>query len=59
MRAERRLDAKVAEVPIIFIERLYGESKLSWWQYYCAYFVSGAHEVFRYISGLLKLFWSL
>lgn len=47
VRAERRLDAKVAEVPIIFIERLYGESKLS------------AHEVFRYISGLLKLFWSL
>ncbi|AFZ79769.1 hypothetical protein BEWA_026180 [Theileria equi strain WA] len=28
IRAEKQFRAKVAEVPIIFIERIYGESKL-------------------------------
>ncbi|KAK1444021.1 dolichol-phosphate mannosyltransferase subunit 1 [Babesia gibsoni] len=47
VRAEKQFNARVAEVPIIFIERLYGVSKL------------GAQEVFGYLTGLLKLFWTL
>ncbi|GBE61080.1 dolichol-phosphate-mannose synthase family protein [Babesia ovata] len=47
IRAEKQFNARVAEVPIIFIERLYGVSKL------------GVQEVFGYLAGLFKLFWSL
>lgn len=42
-----RLGYSIADVPIIFVDRLYGESKL------------GKNEVIGYIKGLLKLFWIL
>ncbi|CDR93761.1 glycosyl transferase, group 2 family protein, putative [Babesia bigemina] len=47
IRAEKQYKARVAEVPIIFVERLYGVSKL------------GVMEIFGYLTGLFKLFWSL
>eukprot|EP00921_Rhytidocystis_pertsovi_P004858 GHVQ01008455.1.p1 GENE.GHVQ01008455.1~~GHVQ01008455.1.p1 ORF type:complete len:244 (+),score=24.72 GHVQ01008455.1:246-977(+) len=37
----------IAEVPIQFVDRIYGESKL------------GAGEVTQYIRGLLRLFWTI
>ena len=40
----RQLDYKVAEVPIIFVDRIYGYSKL------------GADEIISYIKGLWNLF---
>ncbi|KAK2195253.1 bifunctional Nucleotide-diphospho-sugar transferases/Glycosyltransferase 2-like/DPM1-like [Babesia duncani] len=43
-RAIRQFKAKVAESPIIFIERIYGESKL------------GAQEIYSYLIGIFKLF---
>jgi len=36
----------LAEVPITFVDRIYGESKL------------GAHEIIMYLKGLLKLFFT-
>eukprot|EP00922_Rhytidocystis_sp_ex-Travisia-forbesii_P055021 GHVS01081496.1.p1 GENE.GHVS01081496.1~~GHVS01081496.1.p1 ORF type:complete len:190 (+),score=6.58 GHVS01081496.1:340-909(+) len=43
----RALGFSIAEVPIQFVDRLYGQSKL------------GTGEVSQYFVGLLKLFWSL
>ncbi|GJQ11638.1 hypothetical protein GpartN1_g3429.t1 [Galdieria partita] len=40
----KKLDLAIGEVPIVFIDRLYGESKL------------GGSEVIQYLSGLLYLF---
>ena len=37
---------KIEEVPIVFVDRLFGESKL------------GANEIFIYLKGLWKLTWS-
>ncbi|CUV06193.1 unnamed protein product [Cryptosporidium hominis] len=37
----------IADVPIVFVDRLYGDSKL------------GKNEIFGYIKGLLQLFWIL
>lgn len=37
----------IVDVPIVFVDRLYGDSKL------------GKDEIFGYIKGLLKLFWIL
>eukprot|EP00804_Cyclotella_cryptica_P008204 CCRYP_015135-RA/>CCRYP_015135-RA protein AED:0.35 eAED:0.35 QI:0/0/0/1/1/1/2/0/107 len=37
---------KIGEVPITFVDRIYGESKL------------GANEIFMYLKGLLKLFFT-
>ena len=35
---------KIGEVPIVFVDRIYGESKL------------GANEIIMYLKGLLNLF---
>eukprot|EP00922_Rhytidocystis_sp_ex-Travisia-forbesii_P055018 GHVS01081491.1.p1 GENE.GHVS01081491.1~~GHVS01081491.1.p1 ORF type:complete len:133 (+),score=8.27 GHVS01081491.1:66-464(+) len=43
----RALGFSIAEVPIHFVDRLYGQSKL------------GTGEVTQYMVGLLKLFWKL
>ncbi|KAF8786703.1 dolichol-phosphate mannosyltransferase subunit 1-like [Argiope bruennichi] len=40
----RKLGYKIGEVPIVFVDRLYGESKL------------GGNEIFQFIKGLLYLF---
>ncbi|XP_078483388.1 dolichol-phosphate mannosyltransferase subunit 1 [Ciona intestinalis] len=40
----RQLNLSIAEVPISFVDRFYGESKL------------GGNEIFRFLSGLLYLF---
>lgn len=37
---------KVEEVPIVFVERIYGESKL------------GANEIKIYLKGVWKLLWT-
>ncbi|KAK6588749.1 hypothetical protein RS030_2270 [Cryptosporidium xiaoi] len=42
-----KLGYLIADVPIIFVDRLYGDSKL------------GKNEIFGYLKGLLKLFWIL
>eukprot|EP01053_Blabericola_migrator_P002653 Blabericola_migrator_1__2652@NODE_1752_length_3856_cov_389_225653_g1129_i0_p3_GENE_NODE_1752_length_3856_cov_389_225653_g1129_i0NODE_1752_length_3856_cov_389_225653_g1129_i0_p3_ORF_typecomplete_len240_score37_24Glycos_transf_2/PF00535_26/3_8e33Glyco_tranf_2_3/PF13641_6/2_6e20Glyco_transf_21/PF13506_6/2_7e03Glyco_transf_21/PF13506_6/0_0021Glyco_tranf_2_2/PF10111_9/0_006Glyco_tranf_2_4/PF13704_6/0_044CAP59_mtransfer/PF11735_8/0_27_NODE_1752_length_3856_cov_389_225653_g1129_i010311750 len=42
-----RLNLKIVEVPISFVDRIYGESKL------------GPMEIVEYGKGLLKLFWEL
>ncbi|OII78127.1 glycosyl transferase [Cryptosporidium andersoni] len=41
-----RLGYSVADVPILFVNRLYGTSKL------------GKNEIWGYIKGLVKLFWT-
>ncbi|EDO08673.2 dolichol-phosphate mannosyltransferase family protein [Babesia bovis T2Bo] len=46
-RSEKHYKARIAEVPIIFLERIYGESKL------------GFGEVLGFLKGLLRLAWSL
>lgn len=43
----RQLGCSVAEVPITFVDRIYGESKL------------GAMEIVGYLKGLLQLFASI
>lgn len=43
----RSLHYSVAELPITFVDRLYGESKL------------GTQEILLYLSGLFKLFWTV
>lgn len=43
----RALHYTVAELPITFVDRLYGESKL------------GTNEILQYLSGLFKLFWTV
>ncbi|KAH0483480.1 MAG: hypothetical protein KVP17_004133 [Porospora cf. gigantea B] len=40
-----RLGLKIEQVPIVFVDRLYGESKL------------GGQEFINYAMGLLQLFW--
>lgn len=47
VRAKHQFNFKVAEVPITFVDRVYGESKL------------GANEVVQYLKGLLGLFVSI
>eukprot|EP01054_Gregarina_sp_Poly1_P002677 Gregarina_sp_Poly_1__2676@NODE_1733_length_3444_cov_209_769026_g1134_i0_p2_GENE_NODE_1733_length_3444_cov_209_769026_g1134_i0NODE_1733_length_3444_cov_209_769026_g1134_i0_p2_ORF_typecomplete_len243_score27_04Glycos_transf_2/PF00535_26/8e33Glyco_tranf_2_3/PF13641_6/8_7e25Glyco_transf_21/PF13506_6/1_1e06Glyco_tranf_2_2/PF10111_9/0_0005_NODE_1733_length_3444_cov_209_769026_g1134_i08271555 len=42
-----RAGFKIAEIPISFVDRLYGESKL------------GPMEIVEYVKGLLVLFWEL
>lgn len=42
-----RFEYSIADVPIVFVDRLYGDSKL------------GKNEIFGYIKGLLQLFWIL
>eukprot|EP01024_Parvocaulis_polyphysoides_P048020 TRINITY_DN4554_c0_g1_i11.p1 TRINITY_DN4554_c0_g1~~TRINITY_DN4554_c0_g1_i11.p1 ORF type:complete len:253 (+),score=28.15 TRINITY_DN4554_c0_g1_i11:39-761(+) len=42
-----RMGYSVSEVPIVFVDRLYGDSKL------------GANEIFMYLQGLFKLFFTL
>ncbi|KAF7457332.1 dolichol-phosphate-mannose synthase family protein [Cryptosporidium felis] len=42
-----RFGYSIADVPIVFVDRLYGDSKL------------GKNEIFGYIKGLLQLFWIL
>lgn len=46
-RVSRQSDLKIEEVPITFVDRIYGVSKL------------GAMEIVEYIKGLLLLFWEL
>ena len=41
----RRLGLSIREVPITFVDRIYGESKL------------GAMEIVGYLKGLLQLFY--
>lgn len=41
------MNAKIAEVPIVFVDRVYGESKL------------GSSEYIMFITGLLRLFFTL
>ncbi|PHJ23718.1 dolichol-phosphate mannosyltransferase subunit 1 [Cystoisospora suis] len=43
----RSLGYSIGEVPITFVDRLYGESKL------------GGHEIWQYLKGLLTLFWTI
>jgi dolichol-phosphate mannosyltransferase len=43
----KKLNYSVAEVPIIFVDRIYGESKL------------GANEIISYLKGLWQLFMEL
>ncbi|PFH31370.1 dolichol-phosphate-mannose synthase family protein [Besnoitia besnoiti] len=43
----RALGYSIGEVPIIFVDRLYGESKL------------GGQEIWQYLKGLLTLFWTI
>lgn len=43
----RTLDCKIAEVPITFVDRVYGDSKM------------GGEEIFKFVTGLLSLFWRL
>ena len=45
MRA-RKYGFSLEEVPIIFVDRIYGESKL------------GQNEIIIYLKGLWKLFWA-
>ncbi|GFT12607.1 dolichol-phosphate mannosyltransferase subunit 1 [Trichonephila clavipes] len=40
----RKLGFKIGEIPIVFVDRLYGESKL------------GGNEIFQFVKGLLYLF---
>ncbi|ORM41609.1 putative dolichol-phosphate mannosyltransferase [Babesia sp. Xinjiang] len=47
LRAEKQLNARIAEVPIIFLERIYGSSKL------------GLMEIFGFLKGLFRMFWIL
>ncbi|GFE55178.1 dolichol-phosphate-mannose synthase family protein [Babesia ovis] len=47
LRAEKHYNARISEVPIIFLERLYGSSKL------------GCAEIFGFIKGLFKLLWTI
>lgn len=41
----RELNFTIAEVPIVFVDRVFGESKL------------GANEIVQYLQGLLKYAW--
>jgi len=43
----RALGARVAEVPISFVDRVYGESKL------------GGHEIVEYAKGIVGLWWAV
>jgi len=43
----KALGYSVAEVPIVFVDRVYGESKL------------GGSEIFQYLGGLLRLLLTL
>jgi len=43
----KALGYSVAEVPIVFVDRVYGQSKL------------GGSEIFQYLSGLLRLLLTL
>lgn len=40
-----KYEYKVEEVPIVFVDRIFGESKL------------GAGEIVKYLKGLWKLVW--
>jgi dolichol-phosphate mannosyltransferase len=40
----KRLGLKIEEVPIVFIDRLFGKSKL------------GPNEIFIYLKGIVQLF---
>jgi dolichol-phosphate mannosyltransferase len=46
VRAHSQHLYKIAEVPITFVDRIYGESKL------------GTREIVLYLKGLLKLFFT-
>jgi dolichol-phosphate mannosyltransferase len=46
VRASRMRDISIGEVPVTFVDRLYGESKL------------GGQEIVDYLKGLMALFWS-
>ncbi|EPT25364.1 dolichol-phosphate-mannose synthase family protein [Toxoplasma gondii ME49] len=43
----RELGYSIGEVPITFVDRIYGESKL------------GGNEIWQYLKGLLTLFWTI
>lgn len=43
----RRLGYKISEVPITFVDRVYGDSKM------------GGEEIVKFATGLLSLFWRL
>ena len=43
----RKLDYQIGEVPITFVDRFFGESKL------------GAQEIVQYAKGLLTLFFTV
>lgn len=40
----KKLNYRIGELPITFVDRFYGESKL------------GGHEIFNYFKGLIHLF---
>ena len=40
----KRMGFKIEEVPIVFVDRLYGKSKL------------GSNEIFIYLKGVIQLF---
>lgn len=40
----KRLDLKIEEIPIVFVDRLFGKSKL------------GSNEIFLYLKGVAQLF---
>jgi dolichol-phosphate mannosyltransferase len=44
VRAKHQFNYKVSEVPITFVDRVFGESKL------------GVNEIKQYLLGLVKLF---
>lgn len=43
----QRLKYSLGEVPIVFVDRMFGESKL------------GRNEIFEYLIGLMKLFFKM
>lgn len=43
----RTMGYKIAEVPITFVDRVYGDSKM------------GGEEIVKFATGLLSLFWRL
>jgi dolichol-phosphate mannosyltransferase len=43
----RSMGCKIGEVPITFVDRLYGDSKL------------GKDEILGFVKGLWKLFWTI
>ncbi|GIX63412.1 dolichol-phosphate-mannose synthase family protein [Babesia caballi] len=59
VRAEKQFNARVAEVPIIFIERLYGVSKLGKRRSAALTAAAGVQEVFGYLYGLVRLYFSI